>query len=49
MTVADALGRVVRQAALPAQTTALTLAVTGLAPGMYTVRCAAATARLVVE
>jgi hypothetical protein len=43
--MADALGR----AALPAQTTTLTLDVTGLAPGVYTVRCAAATTRLVVE
>ena len=45
----DALNRVVRRAALPAQATALTLDVTGLAPGVYTVRCAAATARLLVE
>ena len=49
VTVADALGRVVRRAALPAQTTTLALDVAGLAPGVYTVRCAAATARLVVE
>ena len=49
VTVADALGRVVRQAALPAPATALTLDVTGLASGVYAVRCAAATARLVVE
>ena len=49
VTVADALGRVVRRAALPAQTTTLTLDVTGLAAGVYSVSCQAATARLVVE
>ena len=49
VTVADALGRVVRQAALPAQATALTLDVAGLAPGVYSVRCETATARLLVE
>ena len=49
ITVADALGRVVLKTTLPAQTATLTLDVAGLAPGVYTVRCAAATARLVVE
>ena len=49
VTVADALGRVLLNTTLPAQTATLTLDVTGLATGVYTVRCAAATARLVVE
>ena len=49
VTVVDNLGRVVRRAALPAQTTTLTLDVTGLATGVYTVRCAAAPTRLAVK
>lgn len=47
--VLDATGRVVRRHALPAHATAATLAVAGLAPGLYVVRCGAATGRLVVE
>ena len=47
--VRDALGRAVRAATLPAQATELALDLNGLAPGLYVVRCGAATTRLVVE
>ena len=47
--MADTLSRVVCGTALPAPATALTLDVTRLTSSVYTVRCAAATARLVVE
>lgn len=45
----DALGRSVRTYALPARATAVPLDLTGLAPGLYVVRCGAAAGRLVVE
>jgi hypothetical protein len=45
----DNLGREVRRQQLPARATTATLAVQGLTPGLYLVRCGAATARLVVE
>ena len=45
----DALGREVRRYAVPARATETTLDVTGLAPGLYLVRCGAAVGRLVVE
>ncbi|MBF9222566.1 hypothetical protein [Hymenobacter ruricola] len=47
--VLDNLGREVRRQELPARATAATLEVQGLAPGLYLVRCGAATGRLVVE
>ena len=49
ISISDALGRPVRQATLPAHTAQATLSLTGLAPGLYLVRCGAATGRLVVE
>ena len=45
----DALGRPVRTYPLPAHATTATLDLTGLAPGLYVVRCGAASAKLVVE
>ena len=45
----DALGREVRRYAVPARATETTLDVTGLAPGLYLVRCGPAVGRLVVE
>jgi hypothetical protein len=47
--VLDALGRAVRHATVPARATDTPLDLTGLAPGLYTVRCGASTSRLVVE
>ncbi|MDO7852720.1 FG-GAP-like repeat-containing protein [Hymenobacter convexus] len=47
--VVDALGRVVRQQTLPAQSGTLVLDLARLQPGLYTVRCGAATARLVID
>jgi hypothetical protein len=47
--VLDGLGRQVRQLELPARATAAVLDVQGLAPGLYVVRCGAATGKLVVE
>jgi hypothetical protein len=47
--VLDALGRAVRRQVVPARAAAVTLSVAGLAPGLYLVRCGAATGRLVVE
>ncbi|GAB3572255.1 T9SS type A sorting domain-containing protein [Hymenobacter daeguensis] len=47
--VLDALGRTVRQQVLPAQATTAALNVAGLPPGLYLVRCADASARLVVD
>ena len=48
-TLADALGRTARTYPLPAHATTATLDLMGLAPGLYVVRCGAATGRLVVE
>lgn len=47
--VLDALGREVRRLQLPARATVATLDVAGLTPGLYMVRCGAATSRLQVE
>ncbi|MFC6222528.1 T9SS type A sorting domain-containing protein [Hymenobacter artigasi] len=47
--VLDALGREVRRQELPARTAQAALDVAGLAPGLYMVRCGAATSRLQVE
>ncbi|MDO7877481.1 T9SS type A sorting domain-containing protein [Hymenobacter sp. ASUV-10] len=47
--VLDALGRVVRHTALPAQAASTALDLTGLPAGVYAVRCGSGTARLVVE
>ncbi|MDB5269615.1 MAG: hypothetical protein JWP58_2655 [Hymenobacter sp.] len=47
--VLDALGRPVRTYALPAHAPTALLDLTGLAPGLYGVRCGAASGRLVVE
>jgi hypothetical protein len=47
--VLDALGREVRRQSLPARATTATLDLRGLAPGLYVVRCGAATGKLVVE
>ena len=47
--VLDGLGREVRRLVLPVRATATALDVQGLAPGLYLVRCGAATARLVME
>ncbi|UOQ98441.1 T9SS type A sorting domain-containing protein [Hymenobacter sp. 5317J-9] len=47
--VLDMLGREVRRQELPFHTSAATLDVTGLAPGMYVVRCGGATSQLQVE
>ncbi|MBJ6108896.1 T9SS type A sorting domain-containing protein [Hymenobacter sp. BT523] len=47
--VLDNLGREVRRQLLPAHATSAALDVTGLAPGLYLVRCGSATGRLVVE
>ena len=47
--VLDALGREVRRQELPARTNTTTLDVAGLTPGLYMVRCGAATSRLQVE
>ena len=47
--VLDNLGHTVRRQELPARATTATLDVLGLPPGLYLVRCGAATARLVVE
>ena len=49
ITITDALGRPVRQATLPAATTQTALDLRGLAPGLYLVRCGAATGKVVVE
>ena len=48
-TLLDALGRPVRTYLLPAHATTATLDLTGLAPGLYMVRCGTASGRLVVE
>jgi hypothetical protein len=45
----DAQGRRVRQQLLPANATSAMLDVTGLAPGLYLLRCGAATSKLIVE
>jgi hypothetical protein len=45
----DALGRTARTYFLPAHATTATLNLIGLAPGLYVVRCGAASGRLVVE
>jgi hypothetical protein len=45
----DALGREVRRHALPARAPAARLDLTGVAPGLYVVRCGAASGKLVVE
>jgi hypothetical protein len=45
----DPLGREVRRQLLPARATTATLDLRGLAPGLYVVRCGAATGKLVVE
>jgi hypothetical protein len=45
----DALGRPVRQLAVPARATDVALDLTGLAPGLYLLRVGAATGRLVVQ
>jgi len=45
----DPLGREVRRQLLPAQATTATLDLSGLAPGLYTLRCGAAVSKLVVE
>jgi hypothetical protein len=45
----DALGRPVRTYAVPANAAAVTLDLAGLAPGLYVVRCGAASGKLVVE
>ena len=47
--VLDALGRPVRRQLLPARTAATALDLSGLAPGVYLVRCGAMMARLLVE
>jgi len=47
--VVDARGRVVGRQVLPAGMASVALDVAGLAPGLYVVRCGAATGRLVVE
>jgi hypothetical protein len=47
--VLDAVGRAVYRTTLPAQASALVLKVAGLPAGLYTVRCASTTARLVLE
>lgn len=47
--VLDQLGREVRRQALPTRATTATLEVAGLAPGLYVVRCGAATGKLMVE
>ncbi|MBO2008237.1 T9SS type A sorting domain-containing protein [Hymenobacter negativus] len=48
-TISDAAGRVIRTYAIAACATSATLDLTGLAPGLYVVRCGAASGRLVVE
>ena len=48
-TLADALGREVRRLPVPARATSAILNLAGLAPGLYVVRCGAATGRLMVE
>lgn len=48
-TLLDAQGRTVRTYPLSAHATTATLDLSGLAPGLYVVRCGAATGRLVVE
>ncbi|MFD2787910.1 SBBP repeat-containing protein [Hymenobacter rubripertinctus] len=45
----DGLGREVRRQVLPAHTTATQLDLTGVAPGIYIVRCGAASGKVVVE
>jgi hypothetical protein len=47
--VLDQLGREVLRQELPARATTAALEVAGLAPGLYLVRCGAATGKLVVE
>ncbi|MBF9222567.1 T9SS type A sorting domain-containing protein [Hymenobacter ruricola] len=47
--VLDNLGREVRRQLLPARATSVALDVQALAPGLYFVRCGAATGKLVVE
>ncbi|GAB3849472.1 hypothetical protein GCM10028822_13910 [Hymenobacter terrigena] len=49
ITILNSLGRPVRTFPLPAHATTATLDLAGLAPGLYVVRCGAASARLVVE
>ncbi|MBH8570901.1 T9SS type A sorting domain-containing protein [Microvirga sp. STS02] len=49
VTLTDALGRTARTYLLPAHSSTATLDLTGLAPGLYVVRCDAALGRLVVE
>ena len=49
LSLLDALGRPVRTYPLPAHATEATLDLTGLAPGLYVVRCGAASGRLMVE
>ncbi|MDB5269616.1 MAG: type sorting protein [Hymenobacter sp.] len=48
-TLTDALGRPVRTYRVPAHAATATLDLTGLAPGLYGVRCGTASGRLVVE
>ena len=45
----DALGNPVRTHPLPARASEITFDIHGLAPGLYVVRCGAASGRLVVE
>jgi hypothetical protein len=47
--VLDGLGREMWRQQLPARATSATLDVQGLTPGLYLVRCGAATAKLIVE
>jgi hypothetical protein len=47
--VLDGLGREVRRLELPARATSVVLDGQGLAPGLYVVRCGAATGKLVME
>ena len=47
--VADRLGRQVYRQLLPAHATTATLDLRGLAPGLYVVRCGAASGKLIVE
>ena len=48
-TLLDAQGRTARTYSLPARTTSALLDLRGLAPGLYVVRCGAASGKLVVE
>ncbi len=49
VTLLDALGRAVRTYPLPPHATMATLDLTGLVPGLYVVRCGAASGKLLVE